>query len=106
MEVIGTLFKQKVSGDIRWDWEEIHIPRKGMFLKIRLVYTHTLMTVDVKGIPQIHLFPKVKPFSIRHLFYIVSKGKVYRTLIMYFENASLNTFSFCFAYYQEEWYGK
>lgn len=26
MEVIGTLLKQKVSGNIRWDWEEIHIP--------------------------------------------------------------------------------
>lgn len=34
VEVIGTLLKQKVSGDIRWDWEEIHIPRKGIFLKI------------------------------------------------------------------------
>lgn len=106
MEVIGTLFKQKVSGDIRWDWEEIHIPRKGIFLKIRLVDTHTLVTIDVKGIPQIHLFPKQKPFSIRYMFHIVSKGKVYRTLIMYFENASLNTFSFCFAYYQEKRYGK
>lgn len=28
MEVISTLLKQKVSGDIRWDWEEIHVPRK------------------------------------------------------------------------------
>lgn len=56
VEVIGTLFKQKVSGDIRWDWEEIHIPRKEIFLKIRLVYTHTLVTVDVTGIPQIICF--------------------------------------------------
>lgn len=52
MEVIGTLLKQKVSGNIRWDWEEIHIPRKGIFLKIRLVYIQTLVTEDVNDVPR------------------------------------------------------
>lgn len=58
MEVIGTLLKQKVTGDVRRDWEEIHVPRKEYLSSKQASHVYTLLTEDVKGGQQVHLSPK------------------------------------------------
>lgn len=58
MEVIGTLLKQKVTGDVRRDWEEIHVPRKEYLSSKQASHVYTLPTEDVKGGQQVHLSPK------------------------------------------------
>ena len=40
VEVIGALLKQKLRSGVRWDGGEVHIPGKGMLLRVRQACTH------------------------------------------------------------------
>lgn len=84
MEVIGTLLKQKVTGDIRWDWEEIHVPRKEYRSSKQASHVYMLVTEDIKGGQQIHL--PLKKLTTKLFFKAVVppvvEGNTFTTLAM------------------------